>query len=52
MTQPVLFNIEDALEIVEGDIVACSKSCHITLEETEYLVVWKFDKLPNARYDA
>ena len=51
MTQPVLFNIEDALEIVEGDIVACSKSCRITLEETEYLVVWKFDKLLNARCD-
>lgn len=43
--QPMLFNAEDAVSIHEKEKILCTKWCHITIEDVEYLVVWKFDKL-------
>lgn len=44
-SQPVLFNANDVVGIRERDKVSCSKWCHITIGETTYIVVWKFEKL-------
>jgi hypothetical protein len=42
--QHVLFNA-DAVRIAAQEKIVGTKWCHITIEETNYLVVWKFEIL-------
>ncbi|CAB3977745.1 Hypothetical predicted protein [Paramuricea clavata] len=43
--QHVLFNAEDAVRLAAQEKIVGTKWCHITIEETNYLVVWKFEIL-------
>lgn len=47
--QHVLFNAEDAVLLVAHERIICTKWCQITIEDINYLVVWKFEKLSAIR---
>ena len=49
--QHVLFNAEDAVALTAQQKISCNKWCFVTIEEINYLVVWKFEILPTLTHE-